>query len=100
MKLIALPILFYWIVNHSHGEQLLLLTDEQVLILLGAGRSSSIGCASAWYAEGRVFNLHVRQSILSLRFGHENISTAILSIALIEEGQLSVTGERMGTKYW
>ena len=38
--------------------------------------------------------------ILSLRFGHENISTAILSLPLIQEGQLSVTGGRMGTKYW
>ena len=27
-------------------------------------------------------------------------STIILSLPLIQEGQLSVTGERMGTKYW
>ena len=32
--------------------------------------------------------------------GHENISTAILSLPLIQEEQLSVTGERMCTKYW
>ena len=38
--------------------------------------------------------------ILSLRFGHEKISTTILTLPLIQEGQLSVTGERMGTKYW
>ena len=38
--------------------------------------------------------------ILSVRFGHENISTAILTLPLIQEGQLSVTGKRMGTKYW
>ena len=30
----------------------------------------------------------------------EIISTAILFLPLIQEGQLSVTGERMGTKYW
>ena len=35
-----------------------------------------------------------------VEFGHEIISTAILSLLLIQEGQLSVTGERMCTKYW
>ena len=34
------------------------------------------------------------------RFGHEKISTTILTLLLIQEGQLSVTGERMCTKYW
>ena len=33
-------------------------------------------------------------------FGHKNISTAILPLPLIQEEQLSVTGERMCTKYW
>ena len=42
---------------------------------------------------------HVRH-ILSWRLGHENISTAILPIPLIQEEQLSVTGERMSPKYW
>ena len=43
---------------------------------------------------------HVRENTLSLRFGHGKISTTILSLPLIQEGQLSVTGEKMGTKYW
>ena len=55
-----------------------------------AGRSNSIGCASASYADGCGFNPNVRQNILSLGFGHENISMTILS--LIQEGHLSVTG--------
>ena len=42
---------------------------------------------------------HIRQ-ILSWRLGHENISTAILPLPLIQEEQLSVPGERMCTKYW
>ena len=62
---------------------------------LKAGRGSSIGFASAWYTDGRGFDPHVRQNILSLRFGHENVSTTIFSLLLIQEGQLSVTGERM-----
>ena len=52
-----------------------------------------------WYADGHRFDPHVWQHI-SLRFGHEKISMTILSLPLIQEGQLSVTGERMGTKYW
>ena len=64
------------------------------------GCGSSIWGASPWYADGRGFDPDVRQNILSLRFGHENVSTTILSLPLIQEGQLSVTGERVGTKYW
>ena len=57
-----------------------------------------IGCESTWYADGLRFDPHVRQNILSLSFGHEKISMTILSLLLIQEWQLSVTGERMGTK--
>ena len=69
-------------------------------LFIWAGRSSSIGCASAWYVDDGGFDPHFRQSILSLRFGHEKISLTILSLPLIQGGQLLVTGERMGTKYW
>ena len=63
------------------------------------GRGSSIGSVFAWHASGPEFDPHVRH-ILSWRLGHENISTAILHLPLIQEEQLSVTGERMCTKYW
>ena len=36
-------------------------------------------------------------TILSWRFDHEIFSTVILSLPLIQEGQLSVSGERMST---
>ena len=62
-------------------------------------RGSSIGSEFAWQASGPEFDPHVRH-ILSWRLGHENISTAILPLPLIQEEQLSVTGERMCTKYW
>ena len=45
------------------------------------------------------FDPQVRQNSF-MEFGHEIISTAILSLPLIQEGQLSVIGERMCTKYW
>ena len=53
----------------------------------------------AWHASGPEFDPHGRH-ILSWRLGQENISTAILPLPLIQEEQLSVTGERMCTKYW
>ena len=65
----------------------------------GAGRGSSIGSMSAWHAKGLEFDPHVRH-ILSWRFGYEKNSTAILPLPLIQEEQLSVTGESMCTKYW
>ena len=64
-----------------------------------AGQGSLFGFASAWYAGGRGFDPHVRQHS-SMEIGHEIIYTAILSLPLIQEGQLSVTGERMCTVYW
>ena len=51
-----------------------------------AGRGSSIGCVSTWYADGRGFDPQVRQHSF-VEFGHEIISTAILSLPLIQEGQ-------------
>ena len=63
------------------------------------GCGSSMGNVSAWHASGLEFDPHARH-ILSWRLGHEKNSTAILPLPLIQEDQLSVTGERMGTKYW
>ena len=64
-----------------------------------AGCGSSIGSVFVWHTSGPEFDPHVRH-ILSWRLGHDNISTAILPLPLIQEEQLSVTGERMCTKYW
>ena len=58
------------------------------------GCGSSIGSMSAWHASGPEFDPHIRH-ILSWRLGHENISTAILPLPLIQEEQLSVTGGRI-----
>ena len=74
-------------------------TIHCVLLVCIAGRGSSIGSAFAMHASGPEFEPHVRHN-LSWRLGHENISTAILPLPLIQEEQLSVIGERMCTKYW
>ena len=73
--------------------------EKSVIVkTLTTGRGSSIGSVYAWHASGPEFDPHVRH-ILSWRLDHENISTAILPLPLIQEEQLSVTGERMCTKY-
>ena len=51
---------------------------------------------SDWHSGCHGSILH-SATYLSKRFGHEIISTAILSLSLIQERQLSVTGESMGT---
>ena len=57
----------------------------------GAGHDISI-----WHADGRGFDPRVRQHSF-VEIGYEIISSAILSLPLIQVGQLSVTGERMCT---
>ena len=59
-------------------------------------RGSAVGSASAWYADCRGFDPHIRQYSF-VEVGHKEISTVILSLPLIQEGQLSVAGERMYT---
>ena len=49
-----------------------------------------------WFLLGCGLDPPVRQHSF-VEMGHEVISKAILSLALIQVGQLSVTGERMGT---
>ena len=67
--------------------------------IIPTGRGSWIRCASTWYADSLGFDPKVLQNILLLRFGHEKKkSMTILSLPLIQEGQLSVPGERMATK--
>ena len=64
-----------------------------------AGRHSSVGSDIALESRGTAIDPRVR-CIFSLRFGHENISTAILPLPLIQEEHLSVNGEWMGAKHW
>ena len=56
-----------------------------------------LGCASDWWSGGCGFNPCWVANILLWRFDHEIFSTVILSLPLIHEGQLSVSGERMCT---
>ena len=57
---------------------------------------------SDWYSGGCGFNPLVGwiQQHSFMEIGHEIISVAIAFLPQIQVGQLSVTDERMCTKYW
>ena len=59
-----------------------------------ASPGSSIGCEYSWYSGGHRFYPLVRQYSV-LEIGYEIISMTILSLPLVQLGQLSVTGEKM-----
>ena len=60
-----------------------------------AGLSGSVGCASDWRPEGCGFDPRRGRQLSLEEIHHEIFSTVILSLPLIQEGQLSVSGERM-----
>ena len=76
---------------------LLLLLFYHLSYLSLAGLGGSVGCASDWRPGGRGFDPHQGQQHSFVEIDHEIFSTVILSLPLIQEGQLSVSDERMCT---
>ena len=62
-----------------------------------AGLGGAVGCASDWRPGGRGFNPCRGRQHSFVEIDHEIFSTVILSLPLIQKGQLSVSGERMCT---
>ena len=62
-----------------------------------AGLGGSVGCASDWRPGGCGFDPRRGRQHSFVEIDHEILSTVILSLPLIQEGQLSVSGERMCT---
>ena len=62
--------------------------------ILIAGLGVSVGWASDWRLGGRGFDPRQGRQHSFLEIDHEIFSTVILSLPLIQEGQLSVSGER------
>ena len=67
------------------------------LLNLSAGLGGAVGCASDWRPGGRGFDPRRGRQHSFVEIDHEIFSTVILSLPLIQEGQLSVSGERMCT---
>ena len=62
-----------------------------------AGLGGSVGCTSDWRLGGRGLDPHRGRQYSFEEIDHEICSTVILSLPLIQEGHLSVSGERMCT---
>ena len=62
-----------------------------------ASLGGSIGCVSDWRPEGRWFDPCQGRQHSFAEFDHEIVPMVILSLQLIQEGQLSVSGERLCT---
>ena len=62
-----------------------------------AGLDGSVGCMSDWRPGGRGFDPRRVQQHSFVKIDHEIFSKVILSLPLIQEGQLSVSGERLCT---
>ena len=62
-----------------------------------AGLGGAVGCASDWRPGGRGFDPRRGRQHSFVEIDHEIFSTVILSLPLIQEGQLLVSGERMCT---
>ena len=58
---------------------------------------AQLDAPSDWRPEGRKFNPRRGRQHSFVEIDHEIFSTVILSLPLIQDGQLSVSGERMCT---
>ena len=58
---------------------------------------AQLDAPSDWRQGGRGYNLRRGRQHSFVEIDHEIFSTVILSLPLIQEGQLSVSGERMCT---
>ena len=76
--------------------------DLSVLLYVLYSKPASVAqldAPSDWRLGGRGFNSRQGQQHSFVEIDHEIFSTVILSLPLIQEGQLSVSGERICT-YW
>ena len=77
-----------------------LLTGHIIFIIFLQRRPASVAqldAPSDWRPGGRGFNPRRGRQHSFVEIDHEIFSTVILSLPLIQEGQLSVSGERMCT---
>ena len=70
---------------------------ETVLLHLEPASVTQLDAPSDWRPGGRGFNPRRGRQHSFVEIDHEIFSTVILSLPLIQEGQLSVSGERMCT---
>ena len=74
-----------------------LIQDGQLSVSGEPASVAQLDAPSDWRPGGRGFNPRRSQQHSFVEIDHEIFSTVILSLPLIQEGQLSVSGERMCT---
>ena len=72
-------------------------SDQIRLQMCGSASVAQLDAPSDWRPGGRGFNPRRGRQHSFAEIDHEIFSTVILSLPLIQEGQLSVSGERMCT---
>ena len=70
---------------------------QRTVNLINAASVAQLDAPSDWRPGGRGFNPRRGRQHSFVEIDHEIFSTVILSLPLIQEGQLSVSGERMCT---
>ena len=72
-------------------------TDVFITLWYSPASVAQLDAPSDWRPGGRGFNPRRGRQHSFVEIDHEIFSTVILSLPLIQEGQLSVSGERMCT---
>ena len=72
-------------------------TASQLFLYSQEAHVAHLDAPSDWRPGGRRFNPRRGRQHSFVEIDHEIFSTVILSLLLIQEGQLSVSGERMCT---
>ena len=71
--------------------------NQNILLVTQPASVAQLDAPSDWRPGGRGFNPRRGRQHSFVEIDHEMFSTVILSFPLIQEGQLSVSGERMCT---
>ena len=81
----------------SVGTMWLVVEPHQFIRRVMPASAAQLDALSDWRPGGREFNPHRDRQHYFVEIDHEIFSMVILSLPLIQEGQLSVSGERMCT---
>ena len=81
-----------WSIKTVHWK--IIICDNDTWFDFGTGLGGSVGCAVLLETRSRGFNPRRGRQHSFVEIDHEIFSTVILSLPLIQEGQLSVSGKR------
>ena len=95
-QLTGMPYIFFKIKN-CLNDDLFISCDDRIGKMLQPALVAQLDAPSDWRPGGCGFNPRRGRQHFFVEIDHEIFSTVILSLPLIQEGQLSVSGERMCT---